>query len=135
MGLDASCNSISCSGQVNAKHKGICPSGWHIPNDDDWNILMGAIGGSSTAGRYLKATSGWNSGGNGEDTFGFSALPGGSGDSYGRFSDVGYYGGWWSASEGYSNYAYYRGMYYSYERVHHGSYDKSDLRSVRCLQD
>ncbi|MDR0517871.1 MAG: hypothetical protein LBH25_12585 [Fibromonadaceae bacterium] len=136
MGLDASCNSTFCSGQVNAKHRGICPSGWHIPNDDDWNILMDAIGGSSTAGGYLKATSGWNSGGNGEDTYGFSALPGGYGSSGGGFSSAGDFGSWWSASENSSHGAYGRYVYYYYEDEDYNfSLNKSFLHSVRCVQD
>ena len=62
MALSSSCNSVACSGQVNAKHKGICPSGWHVPNNADWDMLMryadGSNGTSSpydspTAGKYL----------------------------------------------------------------------------------
>jgi uncharacterized protein (TIGR02145 family) len=82
----------------------------------------------------LKATSGWNSGDNGEDTYGFSALPGGYGYSGGRFSNVGIYGDWWTASEDGSSYAYDRYMYYSESANYYGS-NKSDLFSVRCAQD
>jgi len=110
----------------------VCPSGWHLPTDADWDKLMRYVDGSTgtsnlpTAGRYLKARSGWNSyegqSGNGEDTFGFSALPGGSGY-------------WWSASEYDSSYAYSRDMSYSYEGVGYNDYGKDFLFSVRCLQD
>jgi uncharacterized protein (TIGR02145 family) len=90
---------------------------------------------SPTAGRYLKATSGWNSGGNGEDSYGFSALPGGYGYSGGYFYNVGFSGGWWSASEFSSYYAYYRYMYYDYEGAYYNYRNKDFLFSVRCLQD
>jgi len=90
---------------------------------------------SPTAGRYLKATSGWNNGGNGEDKFGFSALPGGYGNSDGSFSNAGSSGYWWSASEYDSDIAYYRIMYYDYEIAYYDDNDKSYLFSVRCLQD
>jgi len=38
MALDASYNYDSYSAA--AKHQGICPSGWHLPSDAEWNILM-----------------------------------------------------------------------------------------------
>ena len=130
------CNSKSCASQVGANHQGICPSGWHIPSDAEWTTLTDYVGGDSTAGKYLKATSGWNSGGNGQDTYGFAALSGGLGSSDGSFYDVGINGLWWSASESNAHDAYYRLMGYNYENVLRYSYGKSDLLfSVRCLQD
>jgi len=134
MNLPASCNSNTCSWQVSAKHRGICPSGWHIPSDAEWSTLTGFVG-ANVAGTELKAASGWNSNGNGEDTYGFSALPGGYGYSDGSFYGVGDDGYWWSASEYNSNYAYYRYMYYYYEDVSYDDDVKSVLFSVRCLQD
>ena len=90
MALDPSCNSVSCAGQVQAKHRGLCPAGWHIPTDADWDALMTAVGGSSTAGTKLKSASGWGSGGVvGTDEYNFSALPGGYGYSSGNFYDAG----------------------------------------------
>jgi len=137
MALPSSCNNYSsCASQISAKHKGICPSGWHIPSDADWDVLINFVGGSSTAGKYLKATSGWSSNGNGQDKYGFSALPGGYGGSSGGFYGVGYSGYWWSSSEYGSYYlAYYRDMGYSYEGVGYYYDFKDILLSVRCLQD
>jgi uncharacterized protein (TIGR02145 family) len=131
----SSCNSISysCSSEIQSKHRGICPSGWHIPSRDDWSILIDYVGGSSVAGSKLKSTSGWNSNGNGTDEFGFSALPGGYGWSDGSFSGVNN-GGWWSTSE-FSLLAYYQGIRYDEDRARWESYQKSNLLSVRCLKD
>jgi uncharacterized protein (TIGR02145 family) len=121
-----------------------CPSGWHIPSNADWDKLMRYVDGSTgtespynseTAGKYLKATSGWNDGGNGTDAHGFSALPGGRGDSGGYFDDVGGYGYWWSASGYGSDDAYIRRMIYYLERALYNNDEKYGLRSVRCLQD
>jgi uncharacterized protein (TIGR02145 family) len=136
MKLPTSCNARICADLVQPKHQGICPNGWHIPSDADWNVLMTAVGGFETAGKYLKATNGWNSGGNGEDKFGFAALPGGYGYSGGYFHDVGYHGYWWSATEFDADDAYSRHMYYDGEDV--SRYDNGkyyNLFSVRCLQD
>jgi uncharacterized protein (TIGR02145 family) len=136
MGLPSSCNSTSCASQINAKHRGICPSGWHIPSDAEWTTLTDYVG--SNAGTKLKATSGWNSYSGvpaGTDVYSFFALPGGSGSSYGSFYSVGDRGLWWSASEDSSGYAYGRYMDYDSEGVYYNYYDKSGLFSVRCLQD
>jgi len=133
MNLPDSCNPNSCASQVGAKHQGICPNGWHIPSHTEWTALTDYVGGSNNAGFYLKATSGWNEGRNGLGLYGFSALPGGFGNSDGSFNTVGNSGYWWSASV--YNYTYGRSMdnreylgYISY-------YNKGILYSVRCLQD
>jgi len=109
-----------------------CPEGWHLPSKNEWAALMTAAGGEKTAGRKLKATSGWNDSGgkpgNGEDTFGFSALPSGYFNSDGYFSNVGDIGTWWSASED--------GIVMNYisDVAYWDYYGKSFLYSVRCLQ-
>jgi len=140
MALPSSCKSNYCSSQINAKHKGICPTGWHIPSDADWNVLMKFVNPSCIDNAYtcagartkLKATNGWNNNGNGEDKFGFSALPGGLG-AYGTFYSVGNSGTWWSASENFRASAYSPCIYD--EDVLRNTDDKDNLFSVRCLQD
>jgi uncharacterized protein (TIGR02145 family) len=151
MALPSNCNSSSCASQIGAKHKGICPTGWHIPSDEEWTTLTDYIETSKSctecAGKYLKATSGWNENGNGMDEFGFSALPGGNG-YFGDGSFSFYYvydrSCWWSTSEDNRDdderedypYVYTRYMNYNYEDVTSGSSSKDDLlHNVRCLQD
>jgi len=123
----------------------ICPDGWHLPTNGEWDALVAAIGGSSTAARYLKATNGWNDCGKGnsykfqcEDKYNFAALPGGGGN-LGDFSKVGEYGFWWSASGGnedYSNGAYRRDIDYSHESINKFYSSKSKFFfSVRCVRD
>jgi uncharacterized protein (TIGR02145 family) len=136
MALDPSCNASSCSNQIQDKHKGICPSGWHIPSDEEWSVLVDYAGGSSKAGAKLKATGGWYNNGNGTDDYGFSALPGGFGDPGDDFGLVGWDGYWWSASEAFNSRAYLRYMDYNGEDVEDDNYDiKSRLFSVRCIKD
>ena len=77
-----------------------------------------------------KSWDGWN----GTDDFGFSALPGGYGSSYGGFSGVGYSGFWLSASEDISYSVWGRDMYI-FNDVYRNSNRKLNLFSVRCLQD
>ena len=147
MALPSKCNSTLSTSDADCAittpyHKGICPTGWHIPSDAEWDALMTAVRGSSTAGKHLRAEEGWNNCGPSdsgkdylcEDTHGFSALPGGIGYSAGSFNGVGNLGSWWSASENDSHYAYNRDMYYFSEETY--NYLRKDLLfSVRCLQD
>jgi len=144
--LPSSCKSNSCASQINAKHKGICPTGWHIPSDADWNVLMKFVNPSCDdsrcdgAGTKLKATEDWSSYSGiptGTDDYGFSALPGGrffDGRFVGNYlsNDYGY---WWSTSEYGSYNAYYRVMYYNAEYVLLTYNSKGYLQSVRCVQD
>jgi uncharacterized protein (TIGR02145 family) len=133
MALPSNCNSSTCSSQVGTKHKGVCPSGWHIPSDAEWTKLTDFVGGSSTAGTKLKSRSGWS--GNGEDKYGFNALPGGFGFSNGGFSNVGSDGSWWSATEYNAATAWYRYMYHYGADVIRDDDDKTRLYSVRCVKD
>jgi len=129
--------------------RGVCPSGWHLPSDADWDKLYRYADGtsgtespysSSAAGRYLKAKNGWNNcgpAGSGkpylcEDTHGFSALPGGDGYSDGSFNYVGDYGGWWEYN---SDFAYHRNMNHNSEGAGWSSRYEDGLFSVRCLRD
>ena len=129
MNLPANCSDKSCGSQVNGKHQGVCPSGWHIPSRDEWNVLKKYVFDiiwknyededfGWGVGTKLKATSGWKEypkHGNGVDTYGFNAI--GSGYCFnctytglntaaGGYSGIGERGDgngefayWWSATE------------------------------------
>jgi uncharacterized protein (TIGR02145 family) len=116
--------------------KTACPTGWHLPSDGEWTTLTDNVGGSETAGTKLKSTSGWNEDGNGTNESAFSALPGGSGGSDGSFFDnAGGLGHWWSATEHDAFGAWYRVMGYGHGVVFRVHDDKTNLISVRCVQD
>jgi len=137
-----SCNSNSCSGQIDEKHQGICPTGWHIPSDADWNALMNTVNPNCSdnkdcagAGTKLKYESLWNNDArrvpNGTDDYGFSALPGGRGNPDGSFGNLGYQGAWWVANV----YATCRDMSHYNEDVYRLTSDKDYLFSIRCVKD
>jgi len=127
MALPIDCNYSSCASQVDAKHKGICPSGWHIPSDAEWTTLTDYVGGEKTAGNKLSS--------NGQNSYGFSALPGGYGLSDGYISNVGYDCGWWSSTEVYTSEAYTRFIFYYDNGISRKDYTKNRLHSVRCVKD
>jgi uncharacterized protein (TIGR02145 family) len=114
--------------------KAACPKGWHLPSDEEWQVLTDLAGGDEVAGKKLKTRSGWYKNGNGTDIYGFAALPGGYGHSVGNFRNVGDNGYWWSATENYTSYAYGRCMRYYHDGVDRNDY-KDDLFSVRCVKD
>jgi uncharacterized protein (TIGR02145 family) len=129
----------SSSTAVPSGVQGICPGGWHLPSDGEWYILVAAAGGLETAGAELRTNRGWaaSDGIENFDTYGFSALPGGNGDSNGIFYNVGSGAVWWSASEdpNLSSRASSRSTYALNKKVNILHYDKSYLFSVRCLKD
>ncbi len=58
--------------------RGLCPSGWHVPSQTEWQSLISFQGGSSSAGEALKSTYGWIYSGQGTNSSQFSDIPGGS---------------------------------------------------------
>jgi len=124
--------------------RGVCPESWHLPSDAEWGVLMQSVnpncsltGNCANAGTKLKAISGWNSYSGipaGSDTYGFTALPSGYGDSDGSFDGVGYDGSWCNSSE-YGAYYYSRIMNFDREMVRWEYFSKSYLRGVRCVKD
>ena len=114
--------------------RGICPEGWHLPTQVEWDTLFATVGGQSTAGTMLKSTSGWDGGGNGTDVYSFSALPAGLRYSNGEFDSKSsaYF---WSSTGFNSDIAY---KLFLYDRSG-DAYLICDYKyygfSVRCVKD
>jgi len=121
------------NGAINA-----CPDGWHLPSKEEWQTLVDFVGGKETAGKYLKAKSGWEDcegkSGNGNDTFNFAALPGGLGIPDGTFRVAGKFGNWWCASNDYTYVASYREVSFHSNPADRNTFDKTYLFSVRCIK-
>ncbi len=120
----------------------VCPTGWHLPSQAEWNKLLSYVKGSSK----LRATCGWDNSttySNGTDDYGFSALPGGEASSrnciYG--CNAGISGSWWSSTRVNTGSVWddpraycYNGnalIYPNIASTDHGTY----YRSVRCVKD
>ena len=117
--------------------KGACPAGWHLPSDTEWKTLLDYTGGLETAGTKLKSSTGWNSSSGvpvGMDDYGFSTLPGG-GSSNDSFEYAGESGFWWGVTEASVCCARALSMSNDMENVYWGNDSKTNLFSVRCVQD
>lgn len=131
-----------------AAAKAACPPGWHLPTDAEWKQLEMALGMTQAQadaigyrgtdqGTQMKATTGWYNNGNGTNTSGFSALPGGNLErSGGFFGYVGHGGIWLSSTETSTNGVLYRTLDFKDSKVcRYGGGNKECGWSVRCVRD
>ncbi|MBR4784022.1 MAG: fibrobacter succinogenes major paralogous domain-containing protein [Fibrobacter sp.] len=121
--------------------RGICPEGWHLPDNGEWDVLFTVVGGGSKEeGKVLKSTSGWDDYythiGNGTDVFGFSALPTGGRSCYGgKFNNESFYAIFWSSTEYDSDYGNAVSMAYAFDYAVLSKEEKPAGISVRCIQN
>ncbi|NTW31793.1 MAG: hypothetical protein HGB12_04080 [Bacteroidetes bacterium] len=113
--------------------RGLAPSGWHTPNDNELTTLFDALGGESVAGEKLKSTNIWEDKSKGTNVSGFSGLPSGTRDTDGSFSLGGSYFYCWSASSYDSKNAKYFVLNLNKALVRNNNY-KSYGFSVRCIK-
>jgi uncharacterized protein (TIGR02145 family) len=113
--------------------RGLCPMGFHIPSDVEWTSLTNSLGGSSLAGAALKSQApAWD----GNNSSGFSALPGGYRNASSGYFDVMVVDGyWWSATPN-GVYSWGRAMHSGLSSVNrYNTHPKRDGFSVRCVKD
>jgi uncharacterized protein (TIGR02145 family) len=115
--------------------RGLCPSGYHVPSDEEWTDLENHLGGSPVAGAALKSSTSDSPAWDGDNSSGFSALPGG-GRYYvsGNFYYQGDYGFWWSSSPD-GAYAWARYLSSGLSSVSRSDANLRDGFSVRCVRD
>jgi uncharacterized protein (TIGR02145 family) len=113
--------------------RNVCPVGWHVPYDGEWTVLSNYLG--SDAGSKMKQISGWEDNGNGSNSSGFSALPGGFRLRQGSFGAVGTYGYFWSSTEIDSNMALIRFLFSGNTILTRAINLKTNGLSVRCIRN
>jgi len=121
--------------------RNVCPMGWHVPTDGGWTTLTDYLGGGVAGGKMkdvgtTQAGTGlWRSPNTGAtNSSGFTGLPGGTRSTDGSFAAiVERYGYWWSSTENFTSYAFYRKLGKDYGHVVRSSLHKDDGFSVRCL--
>jgi uncharacterized protein (TIGR02145 family) len=118
--------------------RSICPAGWHVPTDHEWNVLINNLGGDSIAGRKLKekGTIHWDGPNSGvTNVTGFTALPGGYRSDSGLFLNLRKMGYWWSSSPDDSSGGWIRIMNHIDNGVSRTNNFKTYGFSVRCIKD
>jgi uncharacterized protein (TIGR02145 family) len=119
-----------------ADPRNVCPTDWHVPTVAEWTALTDYLGGQAVAGGKMKTTTSWqNVVTNGTNESGFSALPGGSRNGYsGTFYSIGYYGYWWSSSEGNLNTAWFYHLMNISNDIWSDDNAKKEGYSIRCIR-
>jgi uncharacterized protein (TIGR02145 family) len=126
------------SNKVPSGVQGICPPGWHIPSDAEWDIMINYLGGSSVAGGKMKETgyAHWNSPNtDATNESGFTALPGGFYSSIGTFSNLNEISWFWSCTNYNLYYGWSRTMDYNASDVIRFGSGKDYGYSLRCIKD
>lgn len=139
-------------GYAVADPRGLCPAGWHVPNDAEWKTLEGFLGMpvgeldatgnrgiAQNVGGKLKAASGWAAPNTSADnSSGFTGFPGGYRNYDGDFKLLGSSGFWATSPESPSTLVWYRSLSFnngSSDRNNGGSYSGTFGYSIRCVRD
>ena len=131
--------------------QGICPPDWHIPTDEEWKVLEGAIDGQygigdpewdwwdmrgSDIGYRIKLQNGWIYNMNGSDSHGFALLPGGYRYfNNGNFHHSGIHANLWSSSEHTGEYKWFRFVIGYIIEIYRNSTPWENGMSVRCIKN
>jgi uncharacterized protein (TIGR02145 family) len=126
-----------------ADPRGLCPTGWHVPNAGEWETLIDLLGGSLLAAGPLKATGNlgagtglWQAPNTGAtNASGFAALPGGQRNSGGFYTQLGTVGFWWRGSLLSNPNPGARRMDFNSTQVFRSGDERQNGFSVRCLKD
>ena len=145
MGLDKSYATASAVGVIEKEHQGVCPEGFHMPKDADFNTLLSYTKNNNRypkerSGIYLKMAFSWKYSEEwpaGTDRFGFGAMASGFRNAQGIYKELGHDADYWVAEESSTpSHAPYWNLYYDNDEFL-GDYSKKKTYaySVRCLKD
>ena len=124
----------------------LCPTGWHVPSDDEWHQMILYLDGSATlleeresriAADNLKETgiTHWNYPNAGTDDAGFKALPGGYRRYTGEFGGTTDNGNWRTSTQYDATGVWYRYMFTDSGDVYRKITNMQAGYSVRCIKD
>ncbi len=115
--------------------RNIAPSGWHVPTNEEWGILVNYLRGYMEAGGKLKESdyTHWPSPNVGANNItGFTAIPGGIRLYPGKFSYISQMTFMWTSTINYTYYLHYKSAFCEFANEHNGP---TNGCSVRCVKD
>ena len=121
----------------------LAPKGWHIPSDQEWQILIDYLGGENVAGGKIKDT-GTIESDNGAwvapnqdatNESGLKSLPGGYIESDGKSYAMGTYCNFWSSTWYSDDHAWYWYISSKTPKALGNNWSKKAGFSVRCIKD
>jgi uncharacterized protein (TIGR02145 family) len=128
----------------------ICPKGWHVPTEEEWNDLMDYAGSSQKSGDNPaklkeKGTAHWKAPNTGatNEIF-FNALPAGEVSYFNTNAEPGTMTNWWTSTEDKLSIdpstkkaanANIVGLKYNFNSKNLGTYQKESALPVRCKLD
>lgn len=141
--------------------KNVCPTGWHLPSNDEWTILIDNLGGNEIAGIKMKeeGTTNWNAYNASKDTLpfvisktkieksnykyteasnesGFTALPSGYRDyNKGKFKSINENTIFWSNTKLNNELVNGQLLNSNYNGVNRGAYKPNSGFCVRCIKN
>lgn len=120
-----------------ADSRKVCPTGWHVPSDEEWESLKIYLGGENLSGAKLKesGTTHWltpNTGASNET--GFTAIPGGYRNLTGSYVSIQLSSYHWSSSDN-APLGWGQSLHYNDSLLLRGGFYKPTGVSVRCIQD
>jgi uncharacterized protein (TIGR02145 family) len=117
----------------------LCPVNWHVPLNEEWDVLIEFLGGATVAGGKMKVTGTdfWDSPNYGAtNESGFTALPGGwRSHTDGTFMSIGGAGYWWSSTSDTETDAWGYHMYNWNGEINRNVLVKTNGFSIRCIRD
>ncbi len=116
----------------------VCPDGWHLPSDAEYEKLSNFLGGPDAAGGKLKETGSahWESPNtDATNSSGFSAIPGGYNGSEAYQVFIGKMAYFWAYDETVEDAEIARALYFNKGEFTRYMIDRSNGLSVRCMKD
>ena len=122
-------------------NKNVCPSGWHVPTDEEWKVLVDYLGGENLAGGKMKEVVGtlkWKDlNKEASNSSLFSAQPMGIRNWSGLFSYTGDQCYWWSSTGVFNIFseAWAYTLHSRSNNVGRSKLNRGNGFSIRCLKD